>query len=56
METALDADTPVIHPELGDNLCFTRTLDVGQVDEVFATADILWLKLLLDLADTQGLP
>jgi carbon-monoxide dehydrogenase large subunit len=25
METALDAATPVIHPELGDNLCFTRT-------------------------------
>jgi carbon-monoxide dehydrogenase large subunit len=41
METALDADTPVIHPELGDNLCFTRTLDVGKVDEVFASADIV---------------
>ena len=41
METALDADTPVIHPELGDNLCFTRTLDVGNVDEVFATADVV---------------
>ena len=41
METALDANTPLIHPELGDNLCFTRSLDVGNVDEVFATADIV---------------
>jgi carbon-monoxide dehydrogenase large subunit len=39
METALDPDTPVIHPELGDNLCFTRSLDVGQVDAAFAGAD-----------------
>ena len=31
METALDANTPLIHPELGDNLCFTRSLDVGNV-------------------------
>ena len=40
METALDKTTPVIHPELGDNLCFTRTLDVGKVDEVFKSADV----------------
>src|SRR5262245_640361 len=25
METALDPETPHIHPELGDNLCFQRT-------------------------------
>ena len=31
METALDAATPLIHPELGDNLCFSRSLDVGSV-------------------------
>jgi carbon-monoxide dehydrogenase large subunit len=41
METALDAATPVIHPELGDNLCFTRSLDVGNVDQAFAEADIV---------------
>ena len=41
METALDSKTPVIHPELGDNLCFTRSLDVGNVDEVFANADVV---------------
>jgi aerobic carbon-monoxide dehydrogenase large subunit len=39
IETALDAGTPLIHPELGDNLCFTRSLDVGEVDRVFAEAD-----------------
>ena len=41
MKTALHADTPVIHPELGDNLCFTRTLDTGGVDEAFARADVV---------------
>ncbi|MEJ8836966.1 xanthine dehydrogenase family protein molybdopterin-binding subunit [Ramlibacter sp. AN1133] len=39
METALAASTPVIHPELGDNLCFTRSLATGAVDEAFARAD-----------------
>jgi carbon-monoxide dehydrogenase large subunit len=38
-ETALDAKTPVIHATLGDNLCFERKLDVGKVDEAFATSD-----------------
>jgi aerobic carbon-monoxide dehydrogenase large subunit len=38
-ETALDPSTPLIHPELGDNLCFQRQLDTGGVDEAFARAD-----------------
>ncbi|MFZ1151513.1 MAG: xanthine dehydrogenase family protein molybdopterin-binding subunit, partial [Xanthobacteraceae bacterium] len=38
-ETALDAKTPVIHPELGDNLTFERVLDAGDVDKGFADAD-----------------
>ena len=41
METALDAKTPVIHPELGDNLCFTKTIDTGNVEDVFAHADVV---------------
>ena len=41
MKTALQPETPVIHPELGDNLCFTRTLDTGGVDEAFAAADVI---------------
>ncbi len=38
MEAALDPSTPVIHPELGDNLAFERTLDVGDVDTAFRNA------------------
>jgi aerobic carbon-monoxide dehydrogenase large subunit len=38
-ETALDAKTPVIHPELGDNLTFERLLNAGDVDKGFAEAD-----------------
>ena len=41
MKTALHPDTAVIHPELGDNLCFTRSLDTGGVDEAFARADVV---------------
>jgi aerobic carbon-monoxide dehydrogenase large subunit len=39
MATALDPGTPVIHPELGDNLAFERHLDAGEVDRAFAEAD-----------------
>ncbi|MDB5655428.1 MAG: carbon monoxide dehydrogenase [Tardiphaga sp.] len=39
MRTALDAATPVIHPELGDNLAFERNLDAGTVDQAFAESD-----------------
>ena len=38
-ETALDPATPVIHPELGDNLTFERTLIAGEPDAAFAEAD-----------------
>jgi carbon-monoxide dehydrogenase large subunit len=41
MEHALDASTPVIHPELGDNLCFAKTIDTGEVDTAFAGADLV---------------
>ncbi|MDE2082062.1 MAG: xanthine dehydrogenase family protein [Burkholderiales bacterium] len=40
--TALDPGTPLIHPELGDNLCFSRQLDTGGVDEAFARADAVF--------------
>ena len=39
METALDAGTVIIHPELGDNLAFCRTVDTGEVDAAFAVAE-----------------
>jgi carbon-monoxide dehydrogenase large subunit len=38
-ETALAAETPVIHPALGDNLTFERRLEAGNPDEGFAAAD-----------------
>src|SRR5262249_43494346 len=38
-ETALDIATPVIHPELGDNLTFARALVAGEPDKGFAEAD-----------------
>jgi carbon-monoxide dehydrogenase large subunit len=38
-ETALDPKTPVIHPELGDNLCFERVHTAGDPDKGFKQAD-----------------
>src|SRR5580704_16211710 len=39
MGTALNPETPVIHPSLGDNLAFERNLDAGAVDAAFADSD-----------------
>jgi len=39
MEAALKTGSLLIHPELGDNVCFHRELDTGNVDEAFARAD-----------------
>jgi carbon-monoxide dehydrogenase large subunit len=39
MRTALDPQTPVIHPSLGDNLAFERNHDAGAVDQAFADSD-----------------
>ena len=38
METALDPGTVVIHPQLGDNLVFTRTAEKGDIAAAFAGA------------------
>src|SRR4051812_38972842 len=40
MEIAL-AGRQVIHPELGDNICFSRALDTNGVDEAFASAEVV---------------
>jgi carbon-monoxide dehydrogenase large subunit len=37
--TALDPKTPVIHPDLGDNLCFERVHVAGDPDQGFKDAD-----------------
>ncbi|MFK7964709.1 MAG: xanthine dehydrogenase family protein molybdopterin-binding subunit [Burkholderiaceae bacterium] len=36
METALDPQTPIIHPEFENNLCWEKTIDVGEPASVFA--------------------
>ncbi len=38
METALDPATPLIHPDLGDNLTFQRLHEKGDVDAIFSAA------------------
>lgn len=40
-QTALDPTGPVLHPELGDNLAFHKTIDTGAVDDAFAAADLV---------------
>lgn len=35
-ETALDPDTPVIHPEFGNNLAWEREVTAGDIDAAFA--------------------
>ena len=39
--TALEPGTPVLHPELGDNLAFRKVVDTGGVDAAFAAADVV---------------
>jgi aerobic carbon-monoxide dehydrogenase large subunit len=41
MRRALDAEAPVIHPSLGDNLAFERVHDAGEVDRAFAESDAI---------------
>ncbi|MHA1108579.1 MAG: xanthine dehydrogenase family protein molybdopterin-binding subunit [Alphaproteobacteria bacterium] len=40
-KTALDKATPVIHPDLGDNLAFQKVIESGDVDAAFEAADIV---------------
>ncbi len=38
MEDALSADSPVIHSELGDNLCFRHVIEAGDAKKAFSEA------------------
>ena len=40
-ELALDSQTPILHPELGTNLCWERTIDEGEVDLAFKNAAVV---------------
>lgn len=41
-ETALEPGTPVIHPDLGDNLAFALDLAAGDVERAFREADAVY--------------
>ncbi|MDE2840481.1 MAG: xanthine dehydrogenase family protein molybdopterin-binding subunit, partial [Chloroflexota bacterium] len=46
METAADADTPVIFEEMGSNLCYDATVEAGDPERAFAEADcVVWAGL-----------
>tara|TARA_Y100001936_G_scaffold248882_1_gene297782 strand:+ start:640 stop:3027 length:2388 start_codon:yes stop_codon:yes gene_type:complete len=40
-ETALEPETPIIHPELGDNLAFEKTIETGDVEKATSEADVV---------------
>ena len=46
-EKALSADAPVLHEEQGNNLAMDRVYEYGEVDEVFAKADVVVRERLL---------
>ncbi|MBT7488224.1 MAG: xanthine dehydrogenase family protein molybdopterin-binding subunit [Rhodospirillales bacterium] len=39
MDAALASDGPIIHAELGDNICFSRAGETDGIDQVFEQAD-----------------
>lgn len=41
MERALDAETPIIHEDLGDNLAWQRRFEAGDVDAAFAAGTVV---------------
>ena len=44
METALNKDEHIIHSEFDSNLAWERTVDVGNVDEVYARDDVVTVE------------
>ena len=53
METALDDNAVVIHPELGSNLFWTRTVNQGDVNKAFETSHAV-VETTLDFARHTG--
>jgi len=41
VEEALEPDAPVIHEQLGSNICFRRQFQAGDVERAFADADLV---------------
>ena len=40
-EAALDADAPLVHPDLGTNAAWSINIDTGEVDDAFAGSDVV---------------
>ena len=40
-KSAMEADSPILHPELQTNLCWERKIDVGEVDLAFKDAAVV---------------
>ena len=53
METALDDNAVVIHPELGNNLFWTRTVNQGDVNQAFKASHAV-VETTLDFARHTG--
>lgn len=53
-ETALDPATHVIHPDLGSNLAWQRTVDAGDVDAAFADPDTIVVEQTFDFSRHTG--
>jgi len=53
--SALAADAPLIHPELGDNLCFERRIDNGEVDRAMAEAAVV-VRRSFEFGRHTGMP
>ena len=53
METALDDNAVIIHPELGSNLFWTRTVNQGDVNQAFETSHAV-VETTLDFARHTG--
>jgi carbon-monoxide dehydrogenase large subunit len=46
-EAALEADAPLVHPEMGSNVCYTLKREGGDVDRAFQEADTV-IQLRVD--------
>jgi carbon-monoxide dehydrogenase large subunit len=51
---ALRPGASPLHPELGDNLCFARSIDAGAVDAAFARADAVIVEEIFEFGRHTG--
>ena len=56
METALDKGEPIIHSEYDSNLAWERTVDVGNVDDVYKRDDVAIVEKQFRFGRHTGVP